>query len=40
MSDNNIGDEGCAVVAEALKTNSSVTELHLTGEYDVTVCCV
>ena len=33
-----IGDEGCAAIAEALKTNSSVTKLGLRGEYDVMVC--
>ena len=38
MSAKYIDDKGCAAIAEALKTNSTVTELDLYGEYDVTVC--
>ena len=33
MADNGIGDEGGKAVAEALKTNRSLTQLDLGGEH-------
>ena len=30
--DNIIGDEGCGVIGEALKHNSTLTQLHLRSE--------
>ena len=37
VSDNHIGDEGGGAIAEALKTNSTVTTLDLRCECDVAV---